>query len=544
VVDAVVVGAGPNGLVAANLLVDRGWDVLVLEAAPTYGGAVRSEELIEPGFVNDVFSAFYPLAAASPVIQSLGLEEFGLRWRRAPLALAHPAPDGSCPVLSVDLDETAASLDALHPGDGDAWRALFARWERMRSGLLDGLFTPIPPITATAKLLAATMPGGPIRFARFALLSMRRLGEEEFGSEASRRLLAGSALHADLSPEEVLSGFFGWLLTCLGQDVGWPVPEGGAGRLTDALVARLQARGGRIECNAEVDKIVVRNGRAVAVRARGEEIAVRRAVLADVDAPRLYLGLVGTEHLEPRIVDDLRRFVWDHATVKVDWTLDAPVPWLAGGARRAGTVHLVDSVDEMSECANPIARHLIPARPVVIVGQQSMTDPTRMPEGKETVWAYTHLPRDVRGDAGGEIALPLDRSGLERLADRIEARIEELAPGFRALVRGRFLAGPGDMQARDANLNHGAIGGGTSALFQQLVFRPTPGLGRPETTVRGLYLASSSAHPGGGVHGACGSNAARAAVFHDRIRRVGGSRKKIPSAGLFATDRGYRRQRA
>jgi phytoene dehydrogenase-like protein len=326
--------------------------------------------------------------------------------------------------------------------------------------------------------------------------------------------------------------------------VGWPVPEGGAGRLADALAARLEARGGRIECNAEVDKIVVRNGRAVAVRARGEEIAVRKAVLADVDAPRLYLGLVGAEHLKPRLVDDLRRFVWDHATVKVDWTLDGPVPWVAGAARRAGTVHVVESVDAMSECANQIARRLIPARPFVIVGQQSMTDPTRMPAGKETVWGYTHIPRDVRGDAGGEIALPLDRSGLERIADRVEERIEELAPGFRALIRGRHLAGPGDMQARNRNLDNGAIGGGTSALFQQLVFRPTPSFGRPETPVRGLYLASSSAHPGGGVHGACGSNAARAAVLHDRIRRISSVPKKSPSGGLSSAERGYRRQRA
>ncbi len=168
--DAIVIGAGPNGLVAANLLADRGWDVLVCEAAPTPGGAVRSAELIEPGYVNDMFSAFYPLAAASPVIQRLRLEQYGLRWCRAPLVLAHPAPDGSCPVISMDLDETAASLDAFHPGDGDAWRQLFARWRRMRSGLLDGLFTPIPPLRATAKLALAHPARGadPLRAFRLA----------------------------------------------------------------------------------------------------------------------------------------------------------------------------------------------------------------------------------------------------------------------------------------------------------------------------------------------------------------------------------------
>jgi phytoene dehydrogenase-like protein len=538
VADAVVIGAGPNGLVAANLLADRGWDVLVLEAGPTHGGAVQSRELIEPGYVNDCFSAFYPLAVASPIIQSLQLEDFGLRWLRAPIVLAHPASDGTCPVVSMNIDETAESLDTLHHGDGDAYRALYARWERMRGGLLAGLFAPMPPIAATAKLLAGVVPDGPVRFARFALLSARRMGFEEFGAEGSRRLLAGSTLHADLSPEDVLSGFFGWLLMCLGQDVGWPVPEGGAGRLTDALAARLRARGGRIECNAEVDKVIVRNGRAVAVRARGEEVRVTRAVLADVDAPRLYLDLVGTAHLKPRLVDDLRRFAWDHSTVKVDWNLDGPIPWKADGAQQAGTVHLVESVDEMSEAASHIVRSLLPARPFLIIGQQSMTDPTRMPPGKETAWAYTHISREVRGDAAGEIEVPLGPSSLEQFVDRMQARIEELAPGFGALIRARQVMGPGQLEHANQNLHGGAINGGTAALSQQLVFRPTPGLGRPETPIRGLYLASSSAHPGGGVHGACGSNAARAALLHDRIARISAARKKFSSRGFGRTDDG------
>src|SRR3954453_4798270 len=173
--DAIVIGAGPNGLVAANLLADRGWDVLVCEAAPTTGGAVCSEELIESGFVNDVFSAFYPLAAVSPAIKHLRLEHYGLTWKRAPLVLAHPARDGSCPVISTNLDITAASLDAHHPGDGDAWRALYERSEQVRGGLLEGWFTPIPPLRATAKLALGTRHMGPIRFARFALLPVRRM---------------------------------------------------------------------------------------------------------------------------------------------------------------------------------------------------------------------------------------------------------------------------------------------------------------------------------------------------------------------------------
>ncbi len=518
--DAVVIGAGPNGLVAANVLADRGWEVVVYEAAPTPGGAVRSEELVEPGFVNDVGSAFYPLAAASPVIRRLRLEQYGLTWMRAPLVLAHPALDGSCPVISTNLDETAASLDRFHPGDGDAWRHLFARWQRVRDGLLEGLFSPIPPLRATAKLAFSTRREGPIRFMRFALLPVSRLVAEEFGSEQARRLFAGCALHADLAPGDVLSGFFGWVLSGLGQDVGWPVPQGGAGRLTDALVNRLEVNGGRVVCNAPVDHVTVRDRRAVGVRVRGEEIRATRAVLADVDAPRLLLDLVGKDHLSSRTIDDLRRFMWDQSVFKVDWTLDRPVPWAAPQACAAGVVHIVESVDALTESRAEIARGLIPERPFLLVGQQSIADPTRTPAGGETLWAYTHLPREIKGDAAGEIPADLDASAKERMADRVQARIEALAPGFASTIRGRHAMTPGDLQRFDANLMGGAVGGGTAQLFQQLVFRPTPGFGRPETPIHGLYLASASAHPGGGVHGACGSNAARAAIAHDRVRRL------------------------
>ncbi|MGH9151946.1 MAG: phytoene desaturase family protein, partial [Acidimicrobiales bacterium] len=256
--DAVVIGAGPNGLVAANLLADRGWDVVVLEAQPRPGGAVRSAELVEPGFVNDVFSAFYPLAAASPVIASLGLGDHGLRWCRAPLALAHPAADGTCPVVSGDVAETAASLDAGAPGDGDAWRRVYGRWERLGGPLLDALLSPFPPVRAGVRLVGATRPSELAELARFLLLPVRRLGEEEFAGEAARRLLAGCALHTDVFPESPVGGLMGWLLASIAQERGWPVPEGGAGRLADALVARLAAAGGELRCATPVTGVVVR----------------------------------------------------------------------------------------------------------------------------------------------------------------------------------------------------------------------------------------------------------------------------------------------
>jgi phytoene dehydrogenase-like protein len=509
--DAVVIGAGPNGLVAANLLADAGWDVVVLEANDEPGGAVRSGELLEPGFVQDLCSAFYPLAAASPAFRRLELERHGLEWCRGPLVLAHPSSDGTCVSLSRDLDETAASLDSFAPGDGDAWRSLFALWERTGPLLLDAMVRPLPPLVPAARLLLGLGPAGLADFSRLALLPVRRLAEERFGGAGAARLLAGNALHADVAPESSLGGFFGWLLCSLGQDVGYPFPRGGAGRLTEALVRRLESRGGRVVTRARVERVLVRRGAAVGVRAAdGTEVGARRAVLADVDAPSLYLELVGEEHLPARVVAAIRRFDWDLGTVKLDWTLDGPVPWSAEDARRAPVVHVVDGVDELTVWAGELARGLVPERPFLVFGQYAVGDPTRAPEGKDTAWAYTHVPRRMEWDG----------AALERFADRIEAQVERLAPGFRGLVRRRSALGPGDLERLDSNLSGGALNGGTAQLHQQLVFRPVPGLGRPETPVRRLYLASASAHPGGGVHGAPGAIAARAALSARRGRTV------------------------
>ena len=519
--DAVVIGAGPNGLVAANLLADAGWEVEVLEAADEPGGAVRSGELTEPGFRHDLFSAFYPLAAASPAIGALDLERHGLRWRRGPLALAHPARDGTCAVLSMDLDETAASLDAFAPGDGDAWRDLYALWKRVGSPFLQALVRPNPPILPTAALAAALGPADGIRFVRSPLLPVRRFAEEHFRGEGGGRLLAGNALHADLLPESAVGGFFGWFLTALGQQVGYPFPEGGAGRLTDALVARLRDRGGSLRTAAAVSQVIVRKGRAVGVRLEGgDEVEAGRAVLADVDAPSLFLRLVGQEHLPARVLDDLDRFQWDNSTVKVDWALEAPIPWTIDEVRRAPVVHLTDGMDELSVQGSELARGLIPSRPFLVFGQYSMGDETRCPRGAEVAWAYTHVPQRIKGDAGGELRGTWDASETDEFAARMEDRVEELAPGFKALIRARHVFTPPMLEEANTNLANGALNGGTAQLHQQLFFRPIPGLGRPETPIRGLYLASSSAHPGGGVHGAPGAIAARAALRREQLKRV------------------------
>ncbi|MCG8968069.1 NAD(P)/FAD-dependent oxidoreductase [Streptomyces sp. CL12-4] len=517
--DAVVIGAGPNGLVAANLLADAGWSVEVLEEQPEPGGAVRHDSEVAPGFVNDLFSSFYPLAAASPVLAGLRLQEHGLRWAHAPHVLAHPLTDGTCAVLDRDVGTTAASLDVFAPGDGAAWEHLHDVWDRYRADILDALFTPFPPVKAAARLALRLRGAGGLRLARTLVLPVRRLGEEEFRGEGGRLLLAGNALHADLAPEAAGSGGFGWLMSMLGQTYGFPVPVGGSGALTEALARRLRSLGGILRCGQRVDHVVVRDRRALGVRtAGGETVAARRAVLADVSVPALYGTLVDPADLPGQVLADLERFQWDFATFKVDWALDGPVPWQCARAAGAGTVHLSDGLDELTRFAAQIAMRQVPDRPFALFGQMTTTDPSRSPEGTESAWAYTHVPQDVRGDAGDEgIGGSWDTKEQELMADRVERQVERFAPGFRSLIRARRILAPPTLQSMDANLHGGAINGGTTAMHQQLFFRPVPGTGRPETPVAGLYLASAGAHPGGGVHGAPGANAARAALRQHRL---------------------------
>jgi phytoene dehydrogenase-like protein len=501
--DAVIVGGGPNGLVAANVLADAGWSVLVCEAAAEPGGAVRSAEITESGFSTDLGSAFYPLGIASPVLSELGLDRFGLRWRHAPTVLAHVTPADRCVVLSRDLDTTAESVDRFATGDGAAWRGLYQQWSRIRPDLLETVLRPFPPVRAGIRL-ARTM-GGPelLRFARMVAQPARRYVEEQFAGEGARLLVSGNAMHTDLGPDEAGSAVFGWLLSMVGQELGFPVPEGGAGMITTALAARLTDRGGRIDCGRRVARVLVRGSRAVGVRdAAGDPVLARRAVLADVVAPLLYRALVGEDALPARFVRDLDRFDWDDATIKVNWALREPIGWTAPGVRGAGTVHLGADLTGLRAFAADVAVGRVPDEPFLLLGQMTTADPSRSPAGTESAWAYTHVPRGLRWDA----------HALARHVERMEAVVERSAPGFRDLVAARAVQGPLDLQNQDENLVQGAINGGTAAMHQQLFFRPVPGLGRADTPIDRLFLAGASAHPGGAVHGAPGANAARAAL--------------------------------
>jgi phytoene dehydrogenase-like protein len=536
IADAIVIGSGPNGLVAANMLADAGWDVLTLEAQPEAGGTVRTGQITIPGFHHDLFSAFYPLGAASPALARLHLEEHGLRWLRAPLVLAHPTLDGNCAVIAPDRERTAASLELYAVGDGARWKELMTRWDIVGVDIIRALLSPFPPVRAGIRLARRIGVKGMLELGRTGLSPVRRLSEEHFHGEGGALLLAGNALHADLSPETAGGGLFGWMMCALAQTVGFPVPAGGAGSLTAALVSRFERAGGELRCGERVDQVIVQNGRSVGVRtAGGEVIFARHAILADVDAPQLYRDLLNETPLPHALRADLDRFQWDAGTVKVDWALETPIPWAAPDAQLAGTVHLADSLDHLTRWSAELATHTLSARPFMLLGQQSMTDPSRQPPGTETAWAYTHVPRQIHNDAGGVISGKWDIDDEEAIADRLEQRVEEFAPGFRSSIRRRHVYTPPKFEMNDANLNGGAINGGTSQLHQQLIFRPLPGLGRAGTFVKNLYLASASAHPGGGVHGACGANAARAALASRRLRHPLAqldnlSRRDVPSS--------------
>ena len=529
--DAVIIGAGPNGLAAGNVLADAGWHVLVLEAQDRIGGAVASDSDVHDGFTHDTFSSFYPLAAASPVLKAMNLDRFGLTWSHAPAVVGSPDTGGGWALIQHDPRDTAEGLEKLHTGDGDAWERMYADWAHIGDAVVDALLSPFPPIKAGLRTITKLRKVGGLSFIRMLLEPSRTLTGTRLRGSAAQLLIAGNAAHADIPPDAAGSGLFGWLLAMLAQDVGFPVARGGAGNLAGALAARLTSMGGEIRCHAEVTRIELDHGRAAGVRLADHEIIhASRAVLADVSAPALYGGLVDWEQLPDRVRRQMRSFHWDPGTVKVDWALSGPVPWRDPPVTAPGTVHLTGSVDDLSQWMTHINSGLIPADPFLLIGQMTTADPTRSPTGTEALWAYTHVPQHVRGDGGEQgITGHWDNSDAQRMAERMQQKIELAAPGFTDRILARRILAPPDLQNRDANLVGGALNGGTAALHQQLIFRPIPGLGRAGTPIPGLYLASAAAHPGGGVHGACGANAARAALARSRAIRPVARHNTLPT---------------
>ncbi len=502
---AVVIGSGPNGLAAAITLARAGLTVTVLEAADRPGGAVATDELTLPGFAHDTFSAVYPAGAASPVFERLPLAEHGLRWIHPEVCCAHPLPDRAGAALYRDVDRTAASLEALSAGDGEGWRAFAAplldAYAPLRAAMLSGF----PPLAGAAWLTTALGIRGALELARLTLMPAEALARELFRASGTRAWLYGSALHTDAPLGAAGSAIGAAYLNLLGHGSGWPSPEGGAGRLAQALVSYLKSLGGRVRTGAAVTAVATQAGRVTGVRLRGGEGVAAGIVIADV-MPRALVRLTGGALPAP-YARALTRYRQGPATLKVDWALDGPIPWIDVAARGAGTVHVGGGEDEVVAASRAMATGL-PERPFLLLGQQTVADPTRAPVGQHTAWAYTRGPAAIDWAA----ATPAH-------VERMEAQVERFAPGFRDLILARHVMGPAELQARNDNLVNGDVGGGSYAI-DQLIFRPLPALIPYRTPVRGLYLGSAATFPGGGVHGVCGRAAARVALAEARLRRT------------------------
>jgi len=496
-VDAVVIGAGPNGLVAANALADAGVSTLVLEAQAMAGGACRTVANTLPGFRHDVGAAFFPFGSLSPAMRAMDLPGSGLVWRHARIDTAHPSVDGTCGVLARDVDLTA---ERLGPEDGPRWRKIHTWFAREGDRILAALLGELPPWRALGLGFESLA-----RLGLAGALSGRAWSELTFSTPAAQRIAPGLALHTDVGPADPLGAVVGVMLALTGSTGGFGVPEGGAGAITDRLVERLRGHRVPILLRSRVKRIVVEGGNAVAVITEaGDEIRVGRFVVADVAAPTLYQRLLDPKVTPSSIVDGMRSFPFGFGTFKMDWALDGPVPWIAQDACKAAVVHTGDDLDDLERFTREVREGKVPARPYLVIGQPTLADPTRAPRGKHVLWAYSRVPFRIKG------GWPSARK--EAFADAIEARIEELAPGFKDTILARQVVSPEDLEALDENLIGGDLGGGSAAITNQLLFRPSFPYFRYRTPIRGLYLGSSYAHPGAGVHGMCGWNAAHAAL--------------------------------
>ena len=466
--DAIVVGSGPNGLAAAAALAREGVGVTVLEAEDEIGGGTRTSELTVPGVLHDHCSAVHPMGLASPFLRSLELERHGLQWRRFEIDLAHPLDDGTAGVMVKSLDETAAGLAA----DGDRWRRMFERNARNFGQLSDDILRPVLHV-----------PKHPLMLTRFGLptLAPATLLARRFATPQAKALFGGVAGHSYGRLDRPMSSSVGIAMITACHSVGWPVPKGGSRSISDALAAYIRERGGTIETGRPIDSLA--------------ELPKADAVLLDLD-PAGVADLAG-DRLPSRVARAYRRYKRAPAAFKVDLAVDGGIPWTNEACRRAGTVHVVGSFEELVAAEGGINAGLMPERPLVLVAQQYLADPDRSAGDVHPIWAYAHVPYDWDGD------------GEQAVVDQIE----RFAPGLRERIVGTATRSPAEFAAYNRNFTGGDVITGANTPFQTLI-RPRLALDPYATGIPGVYICSAATPPGGGVHGMCGYNAAQSALRH------------------------------
>lgn len=470
--DAIVIGSGPNGLAAAITLAQAGQAVVVFEAKDTIGGGSRSQELTLPGFLHDACSAIHPLALGSPFFRTLPLAEYGLEMIQPPAPLAHPLDDGTAVILDRSVESTAAHLGS----DARAYRKLMEPLVTNWHNIEDVVLGPLRPHFVLHPFARAN-------FALKALRSACGLAKAAFKEARAQAIFAGMCAHSILPLERPPSAGFGLLLGILGHQVGWPIPRGGSQMIVDALAGYLRSLGGEIVTGVDVKSLAT--------------LPPARAILCDV-TPRQLLHMAD-DRLPHRYQRHLQHYRYGPGVFKIDLALDGPIPWKAAACLRAGTVHVGGTLQEIAAAERAPWQGEHPERPFVILAQQSLFDPTRAPAGKQSVWAYCHVPSGSTFD----------------MTERVEAQIERFAPGFRDCVLARHIMTAAEMEQYNPNYVGGDINGGVQDLWQFFT-RPTMRLVPYTTPVKGLYLCSSSTPPGGGVHGMCGYFAARAALHYLR----------------------------
>jgi phytoene dehydrogenase-like protein len=499
--DAIVIGSGPNGLTAATMLARAGWSVTVLERGAVSGGAVASEPMTVPGYIHDPYSAFYGVLQCSPVFDEL---ELGRRveWARFDVPVAASVTPDRAGLCYADAERTAAHLGAIAAPDADAWRDTVAWWDKVGRHFFRMVTSPLGAIGPLARVGWAVKIKGGLELAQTMLAPMDAVAAAKFVSDEAQSLISAGASHADVSTASAGSSPGALILALAAQTQNMPVPVGGAGRLAEGFTSAATDAGVQIVTGAHVARVIVRGGRAVGVETSdGRSFSASKAVVADTHARRLFGDLVTEDELPADFVSALRWFRPGSGIFKLDLALDGLPNWQVEDLDKAGVVHVLGTTGDMARTYGQIEAGVLPDAPMLICGQQSIGDPTRAPQGGHTLWIETHVPSRPAAGPWSQCADAFKQTVLDRL--------EAFAPGLRSQIVGSAVNTPPDLEARNPNLVDGDLGGGGRGLHQQLVFRPVRGWFRYTTPIKGLYICSASAHPGGGVHGMGGRNCAQ-----------------------------------